>query len=231
MKIGYKNISLQALKKLMKESKIILVIALGVANFVLDLTTGVVVANHVSGFLYLVCLLSLLMLDAVVVKSRLMVAFVGIYVGGVTLYFIFQTTVGFYYVDIVYETGENRFYKRAIKRAIFVDIFTLIMMGLITFYRDTEFEMYLFVRANIFRETGETTNKRRDVGYLETRVKEKLGRGSLVRGVSQLEEVVANEKDMTQLRRIYSSASIVEPLELPSHKKETPDKKDETTRI
>ena len=210
--ICWNNVSVHDFKNIMKESKIVIVFFLGIANFILDLLASNNVETHFEGFLYLAAVTTLLLLDVIQTKTKPMMIFIAAYVCVSTLYLIYQTTLGISYVGIVfYDAGENRvFYLRGIKRAIFSDILTLSLTGLLTWFMDPDFGHYLFVRSHIFRESGQSTMTRRDVSYIETRVNERRGRGSLMRGVSQLESVVVkNEREMKTLKRLYSMDEVI----------------------
>ena len=145
--IYFRNISTTIFWRLLREVNVVTILVLSICNFIIDVVRPYNEFSIFNGFIYLFGITIFLFLDAVKKKSRVFVLTIG-------SIFVFITIVEIYYysfVDwesgvILFQYGDRfLFRKRAIKRSIFVQIFTFSLNGLRTMLKDKRMEMMMFV--------------------------------------------------------------------------------------
>ena len=154
--IYFRNISATIFWRLLREVNVVTILVLSICNFIIDLVRPYNEFSIFNGFIYLFGITIFLFLDAVKKKSRVFVLTIG-------SIFVLITIVEIYYysfVDwesgvILFQYGDRfLFRKRAIKRSIFVQIFTFSLNGLRTMLKDKRMEMMMFATGSIYRKTG-----------------------------------------------------------------------------
>eukprot|EP00944_MAST-04C_sp_MAST-4C-sp1_P005200 g5200.t1 len=128
--------------------------------------------SPVNGLLYLLGVSTFIFTDALKVKSRLFLMFIGIIFVFGTINEINDRTFGGWDQDVVllnYTIQENKytFMKRSTKRSIFIQIVLFSMSGIYTIFKDRKQEFMIFATGHIYRETG-TGQENRSTGNVRT---------------------------------------------------------------
>lgn len=154
--IYYKNVSIAIARRLLKEVNVVVILMLGICNFLINCAKPYNSFSPVEGFIYLLIVSLFVFVDAVKKKSRVFILVVGILFALANLYLIYDRT--FNGTDagvILFQYGDDYvFRKRSIKRSCFLQIFLFSLNGLWTMIKDKKMEMMMFATGNIYRETG-----------------------------------------------------------------------------
>ena len=166
----YKNVSFVIVKRLLRETNVVIIVVLGLCIFVIDIARPAHSFSPISGFLYVLTVSAFVFVDAVKVKSRVFVIVVGILFILITLYNIYNYIFGKWAQDVVLlkytvQGSEFTFMKRDFKRSIFIQIVLFSMSGIYILLKDRKQELMIFATGNIYRETGTASNKVEDKQY------------------------------------------------------------------
>ena len=109
-------------------------------------------------------------MDALKVKSRVLVIVIGSTFTLLNIYNIYGTTFGDWNEGVIllqYTTDgkEHVFMKRSTQRPIYLQILLFSMSGIYTMMFDKKQEHLIFVTGNIYRETGTTSKHVEDTQY------------------------------------------------------------------
>ena len=171
----YKNITFVVAKRLLRETKVVIILVLTLCNWSIDIARPAHSFSSLNGFLYALTVCAFVFLDAVKVKSRVFVIVIGIMFVLVTLNEIYDRTFAGWDQGVVlfkYTIQWNNyvFMKRSTKRSIFIQIMLFGMNGIYTLFKDRKQELMIFATGYIYRETGNAQGAEIDNG-LEWRVK------------------------------------------------------------
>ena len=155
----YKNFSFRIAKRLLRTTKVVIIIVSALCSWVIAIARPYNILDPIIGFAYMVATLAFVLLDAMKIKSRLFVIFIGIIFVFINMYNIYNLIFGSWDKGVVlfkYTIQGNKFtfMKRSTKRSIFIQILLFSMNGVYTIFKDQKMEMMIFVRGPIYRETG-----------------------------------------------------------------------------
>ena len=167
----YKNLSLVIIKRLMKETNVIVIFVLTVCNLVIDIlrpTTPLI--SEIMGTLYLFSVSAFIFIDTVILKSRIFVILVGTIFTFLNVYNIYGYTFTNWNKGVVLfnytMNGEDyTFMKRSTKRSIFLQIVLFSLTGIYTMFKDKKAELMIFATGPIYRETGTASKDVEDETY------------------------------------------------------------------
>ena len=151
----FKNISFRILGKLLKQVALWTILCFLVILVVLDITVSnnlafeiLTTLTYVSGVLFLI------LLDAVMVKSRSMTMAIGIFFILVTVYNVVLTSVFQADAGLFFSVRGHMFSVGQLRRSVFVNVGTLMASGLVTLFQDKEQQRLMFVTSNCYRTTA-----------------------------------------------------------------------------
>jgi hypothetical protein len=153
----YGNLSLKLIKRLFQEVNVIVVLIGGVLIFVIDIfKPGHPITSRILGFVYLFFVYAVLFFDAVKIKARIPVLIIGILFSLTTLFNIYIRSIGKTDIDVILFHGfyNDPWYKRSIKRSVFIQIFLFSFNGVWTIFFDKKMELMMFATSNIYKSSG-----------------------------------------------------------------------------
>jgi hypothetical protein len=158
----YKNVSFVVVKRLLCEPNVIVIVVSTLCNCIIDIGQPQNSFTPIHGILYMLLVNCFVFIDAVKVKSRVLVIVIGSIFALFTIYIIYGYTFGDWNEGVIllqYTTDgkEHVFMKRSTKRSIFLQILLFSMSGVYTLMFDKKQEQFIFVTGNIYRETGTTS--------------------------------------------------------------------------
>ena len=160
----YKNVSYTICKRLWKgELKVVLIIFLAFANFIIDLITTFrgdsTWKQNVLGFVFFLGATAFVFLDALIQKSRTFVVLIGI------------TSLALTARNIVYytESGDGialfkfndafALYVNSMKRSINVQIACFMISGIMIILKDKKMELMMFGTGHLYRASGSSVEQ------------------------------------------------------------------------
>ena len=166
----YKNISFVVVKRLLCEPNVIVIVVLTVCNCIIDIGQPKHPFSPIFGIMYMLLANSFVFMDALKVKSRVLVIVIGSIFTLLNIYNIYGNTFGDWDEGVIllqYTTDgkEHVFMKRSTKRSIYLQILLFSMSGIYTMIFDKKQEQLLFATGNIYRETGTTSKHVEDTQY------------------------------------------------------------------
>ena len=182
----YKNISFVVVKKLFKESNVIIIVSLSVFNLIISIFKP----DDGRSFLfdvYIFLFVNLFVfIDALRVKSRIFVLVIGILFIIMMVTNFWRVTMGNGGMNIIlvsyeYDNKEYFILKRPTQRSIFTQTLLFSVSGLYTLFRDVDLELMIFCKGNIYRDTGTTSRLVEDSNYSRSKSLEEgrsVGRSS-----------------------------------------------------
>ena len=124
----------------------------------------------VSSLGYVTCGLAFISMDAFKERHRVLTIVVGTCFVAVTLINIWNRVFGSAEKGVVLiESFGHPIYKRDVKRSLFLNIGTLLFSGVITLFRDSRQERYMFIKGPLYRLTGEVSLERQSQLYVASR--------------------------------------------------------------
>ena len=155
----YKNISFMVLRRLLKETNVVVILVLSICNFIIEIIAGQTQISPVMGFVYMILAFIFVLFDVMKVKSRIFVVVVMATFLAINIFNIYGNTFGDSNHNIIlfeYNIQGNQyaFMKRSTQRSIFVQIVLFCMNGMYTMIKDKKMELMIFATGNIYRETG-----------------------------------------------------------------------------
>ena len=166
----YKNVSLVIIKRLLKETNVVIIIILAIFNWAIDIAQPFHTLSPIMGLVYLIGVTSFLLMDALKLKSRIFVIICGSIFIVLNLWNIYNhifgdTSNGVVLFNYTIQGKEYTFMKRATKRSIFIQIMLFGMSGIYTTFKDKKMELMIFATGNIYRETGTASKDVEDKTY------------------------------------------------------------------
>ena len=106
-------------------------------------------------------------MDAVKLKSRLVVIIIGSLSTVLNIYIIYGNTFGNWnkgkvLFNYTIQGEEYTIMKRSIQRSIFLQVILFSMTAVYTIFKDKEMELMIFATGNIYRETGTVSKEIED---------------------------------------------------------------------
>lgn len=153
----YKNVSLTVLKRLLREISVWILLVSVVLNFIMECARPATpVVDPVAAFVFLFCVVYFIALDCLKLKSRRFVLLYGLFFTIVCMFVIFQNTIGENNIGIVlFESFHGSiFYKRYVKRTIFIQVFSFAFSALWTSVWDKNMELIMFCKGPVYIATG-----------------------------------------------------------------------------
>lgn len=172
MLLGYRNLSSKSLRRLGSEVSVVTVCIFLLMIFVVDVSVLEHPIDIVSSLGYVTCGLSFISMDAFIKRQRALTIVVGTCFVAVTLYNIYGRVFGSTEEGLVLiKPFGHIIYKRDVKRSLFVNIGSLLLSGVITLFRDSRRERFMFVKGPVYRLTGEVSLQRQSQLYVASRTK------------------------------------------------------------
>ena len=156
----YKNISIRIMKLLLKEFNVLIILTSALVNLCMECFMPMTpTLSPITAFIFLCCVCTLVTLDAMIIKSKIFVLVYGFLFSIITLSVIYQNSFGTNndHIVLFHGVGGSTFYKRYVKRTIFIQIFTFAFRGLWTIALDTKMEFMMFCTSPVFESTGTTS--------------------------------------------------------------------------
>ena len=157
----YKNFSSVLFKRLIKEPNVIIIMGLSIYNLVVEMVTT---TNSLTQFWRCVCFVvnAFLFMDALVIKSRYFVISLGSLAVLLNLYNLLQSTIGDWNEGVVlfnysYNGNQYTIMKRQTQQSLFWQVLLFAANAVYTMIIDKEMEVLMFVRRNIYRRSGTTS--------------------------------------------------------------------------
>eukprot|EP00944_MAST-04C_sp_MAST-4C-sp1_P007453 g7453.t1 len=155
----YKNVSLVIIKRLLKETNVVIIIISTILNWAIDIGRPNSPLSPVMGFMYMLLLNTFVFMDAVKLKSRIFVIIVGSLCTVLSINVIYGQTFGNADKGIVLfnytiQGEEYTFMKRSVKRSIYLQVLLFSITAVYTMFKDKKMELMIFATENIYRETG-----------------------------------------------------------------------------
>ena len=164
--IYYKNVSYVIIRKLLKESNVIIILSMSIAHVIINGYKPDAGRPFIFDILLFLFINLFVFMDSFKVKSRLFVIIIGILFLIILITNIWRITMGNGGMDskgefiilLKYKWDGMPYimYKRPIQRSIFIQTLLFSVSGLYTLFRDTELELMIFCKGNIYRDTGST---------------------------------------------------------------------------
>eukprot|EP00944_MAST-04C_sp_MAST-4C-sp1_P015771 g15771.t1 len=166
----YKNVSFIIAKRLLRETKVVIIILLSLANLSIDIARPVGFDSLLSGLIYPLGVTTFVFMDAIKMKSRMFVMLVGILFIFVNIINIYNLIFGDWHNGVVlldYSIQGNKYtiMKRSTKRSIFIQVLLFSMNGIYTLFKDRKQELMIFATGHIYRETGTASREVEDQQY------------------------------------------------------------------
>ena len=156
----YKNMSIRIFKLLIVEFNVLIIIASATGNLVMECFKPMIPGlSQITALIFLLCVCGLVLLDTIKFKSKQFVLTYGIFFVLISLSVILQNSFGTHNENIIlfHGIGGSTFYKKYIKRTIFIQILSFAFHGLWTILLDKEMELMMFCKAPVYAKTGTTS--------------------------------------------------------------------------
>eukprot|EP00944_MAST-04C_sp_MAST-4C-sp1_P006762 g6762.t1 len=165
--IYYKNTSFIAVKRLLKEPNVIIIVALTLFNLAIDIGRPQNPFSPIYGLIYLLITNLLIFTDALISKSRYIIVGVGILFVVLNFYNLYENTLGSWdngTVLLKYYVQGNEFIimKRSTKRSIYLQLILFSANGIYTMFTDKKMDFMMFATGNVYKSTGTTSNAPQD---------------------------------------------------------------------
>ena len=168
--ICHKNVSLTILKLIIKQPDVVIILALGIGNFIIELVKPLNSLSWMMAVMYIVMITTFIFMDALIIKSRSFMITVLILFVGLHFYLISRRIFGLVEngVPLVTYTinGETTtLWKRDIKRTIYVQILLFSVKGIKTMLSDKDTKLIMWANGHIYRESGTSSPHVEDKRY------------------------------------------------------------------
>ena len=180
----YKNISIVVMKRLLHEMNVVTILILSLCNFSIEVGRPTDSFSAIFGLLYMLLVNAFVFMDALKVKSRILVIIVGSIFIFFNIFLIYGDTFGDANAGIILlkytvQGKEYSIMKRSTKRSIYLQILLFSMSGIYTMFTDKNQELMMFATGNIYRETGTSSKHVEDTQYSMKMKREKKSVTSL----------------------------------------------------
>ena len=155
----YKNVSFVIMKRLLRESNVVIIIILALCVWMIDIARPATLFSSSIGFTYVLLVFVFVFLDAVKVKSRVFLLVLGVLFVLSNFNNIYHLIFGNWDQGVIllnYSIQGNKytFMKRSTQRSIYIQIMLFSMNGIYTIFKDSKQELMIFATGHIYRETG-----------------------------------------------------------------------------
>jgi len=155
----YNNISFVMIKRLLKESNVLMIALLSLCNWAIDIGKPDNSLSSIYGFVYLLIVNTFVFSDALILKSRYMILSFGVLFVALNMFNLYYHTLGTWAKGTVLVSytieGENyTIMKRSTKRSIFLQILMFSASGMYTMFTDTKMDLMMFATGKIYKSTG-----------------------------------------------------------------------------
>ena len=155
--IFYENTSLVMIKRLMKSTKVIVIVMSGLCNLVIECIVLRRELSPAHAFVYVIIIYAYVFLDAVITKSRYFVLGVGIIFFSLNIYSLLGNTIedwnhGVVLFSYTIEGKEYSIMKRGTLRSIYAQIVLFSFKGIYTMFRDTKMKLMIFATGNVYKK-------------------------------------------------------------------------------
>ena len=162
--VYYKNFSSVLFKRLIKEPNVIIIMGLSIYNLVVEMVTTTNSLTPVLAVVYCFVVNAFLFMDALVIKSRSFVISVGALTVLLNLFNLLQSTIGDWNVGVVlfdysYNGYQYKIMKRQTQQSLFSQFLLFAANAVYTMIVDKKMEVLMFVRRNIYRRSGTTSEE------------------------------------------------------------------------
>eukprot|EP00942_MAST-04A_sp_MAST-4A-sp1_P013238 g13238.t1 len=174
----YRNISIMIMKRLSQELNVVVIVTYSFFNWAIDIGRPHNLVSPVLGLIYLLVINAFIFIDAVKLKSRKFVVFIGSVFIMLNLYNIYGNTLGNWNHNVIllkYTVygEEYKLMKRSIKRSMFLQMILFSMSGVYTMFKDKNMELMIFATGNICRKTGTASKDVEDKSFARKVEREK----------------------------------------------------------
>jgi hypothetical protein len=176
--IFHKNVSFTIMKRLLKEPNVIIIIAYGICEVVINIVKPYNALSPINGGIFFLVVLAVVFIDSVKVKSRVMVIIFFSIFTFLNIYNIYDNTIGTNAVGVklisyTIQGQDMVIWKRSIKRNIYLQILLFSMSAIRTMLKDKKMELMIFATSNVYRATGtggntSTNNTIENIALAET---------------------------------------------------------------
>ena len=175
----YKNFSFVIAKRLLREPNVVMILVLGLCNWVVNTARPRVSVEPILGLLYMLLAYSFVFLDAVKVKSRVFLIVIGVFYVFFHIYSIYtrifgDADQGIVLLKYTIQGNDYTFMKRSVKRSILIQVMLFSITGIYTLFKDRKLELMIFATGHIYRETGTASREVKDKQYSEKIKSEKI---------------------------------------------------------
>ena len=158
------------MKRLLKEANVKIIIILSLSNWSITIARPMTPLSPILGFIYLVCVNTFVFIDAMKLKSRIFVIFIGTLATVLNIYNIYGYTFGNWHegailLNYTIQGEEYSIMMRSTRRSIFIQILLFSMTAVYTMFKDKKMEFMIFATGNIYRETGTASKEIEDKTY------------------------------------------------------------------
>jgi hypothetical protein len=177
--LSYKNISLVMVKRLLRESDVIVILLLSLINLSINIGKPKDSVSPFTGIAYVLVVNGFTFSDSMISKSRVFIILLGSLYVTVSLYDLYQTIIGVDEYSVVlfkYEIGDRQYtiMKRTAKRWIYTQVLLFGAKGVYIMFKDNAMERMMFATGNIFRSTGTTSSEVKDEKFSSSMNLEKI---------------------------------------------------------
>eukprot|EP00942_MAST-04A_sp_MAST-4A-sp1_P010630 g10630.t1 len=163
----YKNVSLVIIKRLLKEANVVVIILLTILNWIIEIGRPMTPLSPIMGFIYMLMINAFVFMDAIKLKSRMLVIIGGSLSTVLNIYNIYNRLFGNADKGVVLfnytiQGEEYTIMKRSIQRSIYLQVFLFSMTAVYTMFKDKKMELMIFATGNIYRETGTASKEIED---------------------------------------------------------------------
>ena len=157
--IYYKNVSFVIVKRLLKETNVVVIVVLTICNWIMEIGRPMTQISPLMGFLYMLIINAFVFIDAIKLKSRIFVLMAASLSTLLNLFNIYGVTFthlnnGIVCFDYTIQGENYKILKRSIQRSIFLQILLFSVAGIYVVLKDQEMKLFVFATGNIYRETG-----------------------------------------------------------------------------
>ena len=166
----YKNVSLVIIKRLFKEPNVVIIVILTILNWAIEIGRPGSPISPINGFIYMLIINVFVFMDALKLKSRIVVIIIGIIVTILNIYNIYNRILGNWDKGVVLfnytiQGEEYTIMKRSIQRSIYLQVLLFSITAVYTMFKDKKMELMIFATGNIYRETGTASKEIEDKTY------------------------------------------------------------------
>ena len=163
----YKNASLVIVKRLLKETNVVVIVTLTAINWAIEIERPSAPLSPLNGLIYMLAMNAFVFIDAMKLKSRIFVIIIGSLCTILNINNIYNNTFenwnkGVVLFNYTIQGEEYTIMKRSIQRSIFLQVLLFSISAVYTMFKDKKMELMIFATGNIYRETGTASKEIED---------------------------------------------------------------------